>query len=124
MKYVEFKDFVGKTFRSVTVNDDKTEILFVTDDGRTFRMFHFRDCCEWVEVEDINGELDWLVGSPVLTAEESESQKPPAGAEKKDDSDTWTFYRISTEKGMVVIRWHGSSNGYYSESVDIVEVSK
>jgi hypothetical protein len=99
------------------VHDDELR-LFLTD-GRVARLYHDQDCCEHVEIEDIAGDLSDLVGVPILTAEESTSDEHDGRKSNADgcDSCTWTFYRIGTIKGSVVIRWLGSSNGYYSEAV-------
>ncbi len=87
-------------------------------------MYHSQDCCESVHVEDIIGNLDDLVGSPILMAEESSSDDPPEDI-KRDytpDAEQWTFYKLATVKGYVTIRWYGSSNGYYSTSVSFRRV--
>ena len=114
-----FNELKGRVLKSVTVSPDEDEIIFDTVDGMAYKMYHIQDCCESVTVEDINGELDWLVGSEILIAEESTSDENPPDATPPEyqDSFTWTFYKIATAKGHVVIRWYGQSNGYYSESV-------
>lgn len=116
-----FRDLVGETLTSVIGEVGSEQIYFTAKGGRTWRMFHNQLCCESVTVEDIFGDLSDLVGSPIVSAEESTSENVnPAGIKPPEyqDSFTWTFYRIATAKGLVVIRWYGSSNGYYSESVD------
>jgi hypothetical protein len=85
-------------------------------------MHHIQDCCESVSIEDVCGDLTDLAGTPLLLVEESVSHNEPE-ENSYDDSNTWTFYRFRTIKGSVDIRWCGSSNGYYSESVDITIVN-
>ena len=73
---------------------------------------------------DIVGDLNDLIGHRLIEAEEATSvYETPEGIEDpefSDDSFTWTFYKLSTIKGCVNIRWYGSSNGYYSEEVSFI----
>ncbi len=123
----------GKTLTAVEVNSNNDEILFTTDTGEKYKMYHEQDCCEGVSIEDINGDLQNLVGSPITLAEESTNNEPKTeimheGTKDEyrytDESATWTFYKLATVKGYVDIRWYGTSNGYYSESVDIAWINE
>lgn len=120
MRDVNFGILVGKTLKRVENIGNKT-IVFETIDGERYEMLHEQDCCESVSVEDICGDLEDLIGSPVIRAsEDSNSDNPRSG---DDESFTWTFYNIATAKGHVTIRWYGTSNGYYSERVDFAKVN-
>lgn len=115
---VTVSSLIGLTLTSVERDGDDS-ITFTASDGRKFVMQHFQDCCEHVRIESVVGDLQDLVGSPILRAEESSSD----AAGEVSESGTWTFYKFATVKGYVDIRWLGESNGYYSESVDFSEVT-
>lgn len=114
---MNFSELSGKTLSNVENRDDEA-IVFTTTDGEGYELYHPQDCCESVTVEDICGDLDDLIGSPLVEAEEAVSDKNPEGVEKEcPESFTWTFYKLRTAKGCVTIRWYGKSNGHYAESV-------
>lgn len=125
MRDMEFADLKGRTLTRVEkIGDDV--VRFTANDGQIFELFHSQYCCECVEVESITGDLSDLVDTPILLAEEATSTDDPPGIEARDyqpDSQTWTFYKLRTIKGSVDIRWYGTSNGYYSESVSFAKVA-
>lgn len=122
-KEVPFNELLNKVLTSVEMDKHNERIVFTTNTGETFQMLHHQDCCEGVSVEDIVGDLANLIGYPILIAEERTREKE----ESKDDYGDvgmWTFYEIATVKGSVTIRWYGSSNGYYSVSVNFEKVNE
>lgn len=126
-KTVGFEELLGKTITKIFGAEEESEaILIVCSDGSMYVMYHDQDCCERVDVDDICGNIENLIGKPLLKAEEvtsncTEDGCPPA-KDEWDDSYTWTFYHLATIKGYVTIRWYGTSNGWYSERVDFVRI--
>jgi hypothetical protein len=106
------ESLVGHTFTHVYKNEDY-ELVFVRSDGVAFMFYHEQDCCEHVCIEDINGDLEDLINTPILVADERTSRDV-----EFYESATWTFYTFRTIKGSVDVRWLGESNGYYSECVN------
>ncbi|MDQ3816997.1 MAG: hypothetical protein M3362_04815, partial [Acidobacteriota bacterium] len=92
----EITELVGKTLTEIVGGVGDEQLTFIANDGTEWRMYHKQDCCESVTVEDIEGDLLDLIGSPILQVEESTSNenlpyvKPP---EYSDESFTWTFYK-------------------------------
>jgi hypothetical protein len=118
---------IGKTLTSIYQTSYQGDecLLFTTSDGEQYRMCHSQDCCESVYLDDVNGDFEDLVGTPILVAEErTNSDSHPDGItpEYQPESFTWTFYEFGTIKGSVSLRWYGTSNGYYSESVNFRKV--
>jgi len=110
--HVNVNDMLGKTFSKV--RSDTDTVTFENDEVR-YVLYHQGDCCESVVVEDIVGDLEDLVGWPLLISREDTNADGP---ELNEESYTWTFYNFATFKGYVTIRFLGTSNGYYSEDVD------
>ena len=116
---VNFNVLEGKVLTKIEGLENRSEIVyFHCNDGTKYKMHHYQDCCEQVEIEDVIGDIDNLIGVPITMAEE-ESE---TGVEDDWETNTWTFYKLATINGYVTIRWLGTSNGYYSESVDFEEI--
>jgi hypothetical protein len=116
-------ELFGKTLTAIYgAEEGNDEIYFACSDGSAYLMYHEQDCCEIVSIEDICGDVQRLIGNPLTKAEEITNAPDLGNLDTWDDSYTWTWYQFATVKGYVTIRWYGESNGYYSESVDFIEL--
>ena len=112
----KFSELLGRTLYRAQADDD-TLTLYLSDTNYV-QFQHHQDCCESVYIEDICGDLNDLVGAPLIEAEEVSNYEAEPLYEH-EESYTWTFYKFATRKGFVTVRWYGSSNGYYSEGVSV-----
>lgn len=116
-----YNDMIGKIFSNV-INLDNKILYFQFEDDLGYIFYHNQDCYENVYIEDICGDLCDLTNTPIISAElvgggyfEPESD----GGEEYID---WYFYKFSTIKGSVTIRWCGTSNGCYSTAVEFKKI--
>ena len=110
----DIKDMVGKKVLGIYYDEENFQIL--TDDG-VYAFYHEQSCCEDVWLTQVDGISDKIIGSRIVIAEVVTDEKSVAGG-----SITWSFYKIGTNKGMIDFRFQGESNGYYSETVDLIKI--
>jgi hypothetical protein len=116
-------DILGKTIKEISGAEQYSDIISLKfTDGTSADFYHEQSCCEKVQVEEIIGDIEDLIAYPLLVAEEVTNIDNSELLESKRfnvdiDSYTWTFYKFSSIKGSVTIRWLGTSNGCYSERV-------
>jgi hypothetical protein len=110
----------ARTIKEIDFKDTSVSILL--SDGATIKQHHDQDCCEYVEITQIDGTISNHIGAVIYSLEEKITTKEDLPPEEQDqyDSATFTFYTLKTSKGYLDWRWTGESNGYYSESVDCI----
>ena len=99
--------------RIAAVDLDGSDMLLTTATGRQIRIYHVQDCCEDVVFHD--GDWRSVRGRVVkdVTVQHEPDDDPSF------ESATWSVVTFELDEGAEVLRWHGSSNGYYSETVDL-----
>ena len=107
-------ELVGKVVRGLAYDELYFQIL--TDDC-IYIFYHEYNCCESVWLTQVDGISDKIIGSRIVMAEKVVDEK-----DTEYGHVTWTFYKIGTTKGMIDFRFQGESNGYYSESVDLIKI--
>ena len=95
---------------------DEENFQILTDDC-VYAFYHEQDCCESVWLTKVDGISDKLIGSRIVIAEVVTDEK-----DTEHGHITWTFYKIGTNKGIIDFRFQGESDGYYSETVDLVKI--
>lgn len=100
----------------IHIEQTDAELTFYLHNGQSVRFYHSQDCCESVYIEDISGDLSSLLFKPLLQADVKSNHE---SCTDEHESVTYTFYTFANSSSVVDVRWCGSSNGYYSESVDI-----
>lgn len=126
MKTIDIKELNGKKIVAIDIDDSEGQIQITTECGRVFRFYHAQDCCESVRIEpsqDGDGNLLSLIGKEI---QEIDLKAETSGDPPPEYPDSWTRTTITfkTDSETIVSRWIGESNGFYSESVDLVEIFK
>jgi len=83
-------------------------------------MFHEQDCCEFVYIERVDGELNDLVDQEILSATVITTHSE----HDSGDTQTNTTFCFFTLNDPVIIHWQGTSNGYYHEGVSLIKYEK
>lgn len=111
-KKTAYEWLIGRVMTDIVVYNDKAEVAFEMSDRRTYKVFHEHELCEEVYIEDIDGDLYDLIGSPLLLAESGFGD-----LELDHKEGTWTTYKFATKHGSVTVRWVGIDCGTCTEVV-------
>lgn len=119
---VEFASMLNKPLKSVALDEGKTEIAFLFEDGSSRKFGVAGDCCSHSWIEHL--ETPDSIPGAIITAVEERGGVPWDGHECKQKATGWghecgheslVVYntRFRTNKGDIVLEYRNDSNGYY-----------
>ena len=82
-------------------------------------IYHEQDCCETVQIQDTEGNWHDLIGKVITETDHDET----CGVLDNSESSTLTTLTFKCDDATVISRWIGESNGYYSEGVDLADIT-
>jgi len=122
MSYANFFELKGKTIKGISgLEIGSREVSIRTNDG-TYRLYHQQECCEYVCVVKVIGNVNELIGEVLFAEEDAGASDPDWYNESFNYSHTWTKYVLKTANASLEFWFLGESNGYYSEDVSIKKI--
>jgi hypothetical protein len=116
------ESLVGKVIKKIMIDSKDQEYLqFQTDKGNV-NYGAYGDCCSETYFSDVN-RLKNMIGFKVLDVKEISNFEEEKISDQKSRQESDEIYgvHIVTEKGVGVIIYRNSSNGYYGGSADKIE---
>jgi hypothetical protein len=103
------KHLEGKTIKKVMIAKDKKAIKFITNEGDIIARAD-GDCCSssWIEHVELPA-----MGFPTKVVSEQDIEMPDLGNPNEYDEIAYYGYKITTDKGDMIIDYRNKSNGYY-----------
>ena len=122
MSYANFFELKGKIIKEINgLEIGSREVFIRTNDG-TYRLYHQQDCCEYVCVVKVIGNVNELIGEVLFAEEDAGASDPDWYNESFNYSHTWTKYVLKTANASLEFWFLGEANGYYSEDVSIKKI--
>jgi hypothetical protein len=117
----DFFTLKDQTIRKIINLQDESDTLQIITDKYKYHLYHEQDCCEFVRLVKIIGDIDNILNEEIIFAEEDSGANDPAWhtGYNYDDHHTWTKFVLGTKNGNVEFWFLGESNGYYSEHISI-----
>ena len=115
----DFFTLKGQIVRKIQALNEYS--LCILTDKYRYDLYHEQDCCEYVRLVKIIGDIDNILNEEIIFAEEDGGANDPDWHTdyNYDDSHTWTKYVLKTKNNSLEFWFLGESNGYYSESISI-----
>lgn len=104
---------------AVAVHND---VLYLCTRQAIFAIRHEQDCCEDVWFVDGEEDISDMVGDYLVKIRIDVSPQD-RDSNRIDECSTWTFVTIQTLRNSYSFRWYGESNGYYSETVQLDDIT-
>ncbi len=115
----DFFTLKGQTIRKIIALNTGSVKIFT--DKYKYHLYHEQDCCEYVRLVKIIGDIDNILNEEIIFAEEDGGANDPDWHTdyNYDNSHTWTKYVLKTKNNSLEFWFLGESNGYYSEYISI-----
>jgi|688.fasta_scaffold731777_1 hypothetical protein len=104
---------IGKTVESLNITVGEERATIVVDGGIVAEWFYLQDCCATCTISQVDGDPESLIGGVIHAAYITRST-----GDTSYGTETWTFIHVRATTGDVCFRFHGESNGYYSEDIN------
>lgn len=113
------QNLIGRKLTHIDIDQDNDEMLLTCEDGSQFKLYHEQDCCEYVRIDDIEGDASLLLNKQIINVFTEIDHEMP---EPVDYSCTNTKFKFLVDDATLIVKWVGTSNGYYSEHVDFRQI--